>query len=62
MLKKRWVIDAEINLHATKHLLIYVDAKTKPLALMKAKKQLDEKKRSGVIFFYMIESCTPLEE
>lgn len=55
-MKKRWVIDAEINMCANRHLFIYVDAKTKRLATMKAGKQLKEKKESGEIFFYMIES------
>lgn len=61
-MKKHWVIDAEINMCANKHLMIYVDAKTKKLALMKAEKQLDEKKAAGALFFYMIESCKQLEE
>lgn len=55
-MKKRWAIDAEINMCANKHMLIYVDAKTKRLATMKAEKQLKGKKESGEIFFYMIES------
>ena len=61
-MKKHWVIDAEINMCANKHLMIYVDAKTKKLAIMKAEKQLDEKKANGALSFYMIESCKQLEE
>lgn len=61
-MKKHWVVDAEINMCANKHMMIYVDAKTKRFALMKAEKQLDEKKKDGVIFFYRIESCTSLEK
>lgn len=59
-MKKHWVIDVELNMCANKHLMVYVDAKTKRLALMKAKKQLDEKQAAGMFFFYMIESCKQL--
>ncbi len=54
MAKKLWTIDAEVNMCAGHHKEIQVLAKTKRLALMKAKVIFDN---DPEIFFYMIESC-----